>query len=78
MKNALEGGLYYISKGHCVVQNKDDGHCSKTLTQGDFFGESELIKSVDYTFFGEIIALGDVECWYLPQEHFNKIPYFEQ
>jgi len=77
LSNALKGGLYYISEGHCLVRNTGDWYCPKTLTRGDFFGESELIKCVDYTFFGEIVAKGDVQCWYLPIEHYSKIPYFE-
>ena len=69
--------MYYISEGHCLVRNAADGYCPKTLTKGDFFGESELIKGVDYTFFGEIVAKSDVQCWHLPIEHYGKIPYFE-
>ena len=76
--NPLQGGLYYITKGHCAVKNSDDGYCIKNLAHGDCFGESELIKSVDYTFFGDIIAEDDVECFFLPRNCFHKIPYYEQ
>jgi len=70
--------MFYISKGHCCIVNKDDGYQSRVLGSGDFFGESELIKCVDFTFFGDIIAQDDVECWCLPHEYYDKIPYFEQ
>jgi len=70
--------MYYISKGQCVVRNQSDGRIARTLGQGDIFGESELIKCVDFTFFGDVIAVNDVECWCLPIQHFGKIPYFEQ
>lgn len=72
-------GLYFITRGYCVVRNHDDGYCSKTLKQGDFFGESDLLKCIGYQFFGEIAAdSDDVECWYIPSDQFWKIPLFEQ
>ena len=74
-----EGGLYLIKQGYCAVRNHDDGFQAKRLNQGDFFGESDLLKCVGYSFFGEIVAdSDDVECWFIPQEKFAKIPLFEQ
>ena len=46
--NKKQNGLYFITKGYCVVRNHDDGYCSKTLKQGDFFGESDLLKCIGY------------------------------
>lgn len=73
------GGFYLIKQGHCLVQNHDDHYRAKVLKQGDFFGESDLLQCVGYSFFGEIVAeTDDVECWYIPEERFVRIPLYEQ
>ena len=75
----MQEGLYFITKGCCIVRNHDDSYCSKKLKQGDFFGESDLLKCIGYTFFGEIVAdSDDVECWFIAADEFWKIPLFEQ
>ena len=59
-------GFYFIIKGYANVVNPDDGFIAKRLKQGDYFGESDLLKSVGYSFFGDIIAdSDDFECWYI-------------
>lgn len=73
-----ENGLYFITNGRCVIKNHDDGYISKHLHQGDYFGEGDSLKVIDYTFYGEIIAdSDDVECWFIPVGEFWKIPLFE-
>lgn len=74
-----EGGFYLIKEGYCQVVNRDDQYRAKLLKKGDFFGESDLLQCVGYSFFGEIVAdSDDVECWFIPEEKFIKIPLFEQ
>ena len=52
---------------------------SKILKQGDFFGESDLLKNIGYTFYGDIVASSDdLECWFIPKKNFSKIPLYEQ
>ena len=72
------GGLFFIAKGSCSIRNKDDQFVSKTIRAGDFFGEGDLLKCVDYTFFGEIVAASSqVEVLYVSEEDFHKIPAYE-
>lgn len=62
----LQVGFYFITKGTAAVRNHDDGYVAKKLTQGDYFGESDPLKVVGYTFFGEIVAdSDDLECWFI-------------
>jgi hypothetical protein len=62
-----------------MIRNHDDGYVSKSLHQGDYFGESDCLKVLGYTFYGEIVAdSDDVECWFIPAGDFWKIPLFEQ
>lgn len=38
-----------------------------------------MLQCVGYSFFGEIIAdTDDVECWFIPEERFVRIPQYEQ
>ena len=72
-------GLFLIIDGSAVVRNTDDGFVNKKLKQGDFFGESDLLHTVGYTFFGDIIAESEVvEVLFIPSEKFSKIPLYEQ
>ena len=71
-------GLFYIVKGSCIVRNKEDRFEGKIIREGDFFGEGDLLKCVDYTFFGEIVAQSEqVEVLYIGEDDFHKIPIFE-
>ena len=46
---------------------------------GECFGESDLLKVVGFDYFGDIVAESDeVECLYISQQNFLKIPLFEQ
>lgn len=61
-----------------MIRNRDDGIVAKKLKQGDYFGESDLLKSIGYQFFGEIVAASDdLECWFIPFKEFSRIPLFE-
>lgn len=74
-----ENGFYFITQGSCQVRNHDDGYCAKKLKQGDYFGEGDLLRTVGYTTFGEIVAdSDDVECWFVACDDFWMIPLFEQ
>ena len=58
--------------------NPDDGYVAKRLKQGDYFGESDLLKAVGYSFFGNIIAdSDDLECWFIKMKDLSRIPAFE-
>ena len=62
-----------------MIRNQDDGFVSKRLKQGDYFGESDILKVVGYNFFGEIVAdSDDLECWFIPLKDMPRIPLFEQ
>jgi CRP-like cAMP-binding protein len=68
-----------INEGKCKVVNHDDGICCQKLKKGDFFGESEALKSIGFAFFGDIVAATDtVECLFIPQDEFMKIPTYEK
>lgn len=72
-------GFYLINDGTCRVVNHDDQYSFQILKKGDFFGEAELLKTVDFCFFGHIIAQSPtVECMFIPASEFKKIPQFEQ
>lgn len=60
------------------MRNHDDDFSIKQLNASEFFGESEIFKSVGFEFFGDIFADTDVEFMFIPQETFKKIPLFEQ
>ena len=52
---------------------------AKRLRHGDYFGEADLLHTVGYTFFGDIIAdSDDLECMHIPYEKFMKVPLYEQ
>ena len=60
------------------MRNTEDQFLGKVIREGDFFGEADLLKCVDYTFFGDIVAESDsVDVLYIGEEDFNKIPIFE-
>ena len=68
-----------ITNGYAWVRNTDDQYNAKKLRQGDFFGESDILKTVGYTFFGEIVAdSDDFEVNFISADQFWKIPLFEQ
>ena len=72
-------GFYLINDGTCRVVNHDDQYSFQILKKGDFFGEAEILKTVDFCFFGDIIAHSPtVECLFIPAAEFKKIPQFEQ
>lgn len=49
------------------------------MKKGEYFGDSDISKSVGYGFFGSIIAESDqVETLFISMEDFDKIPLFEQ
>ena len=48
------------------------------MKKGDFFGESEALKSIGFAFFGDIVAAETVECFFIPQDEFMKIPTYEK
>ena len=74
----LDVGFYFITKGYAAVRNHDDGFMAKKLMQGDYFGESDPLKVVGYTFFGEIVAdSDDLECWFIRKDQWRRIPLFE-
>ena len=59
--------MYLIISGHCIIKNHDDNFESKILIKGDYFGDSDILKCVGYSFFGDIYAHSDsVECWFIP------------
>ena len=72
-------GIYIIENGTCKVVNTDDQYVAQLLKKGDYFGESDITKSVGFGFFGSVIAESDeVECLFIPMDEFEKIPLFEQ
>lgn len=59
--------------------NRDDNYCFQILKKGDFFGESDILKCIDFSFFGNIVAeTPKVQCLFIPREEFLKIPKFER
>ena len=77
--DGFEDGFYLINQGKCRVVNHDDGYCFQELKKGDFFGESETLKSIGFAFFGDIVAdTDDVECLFIPQDEFMKTPTYEK
>ena len=52
----LDVGFYFITKGYAAVRNHDDGFMAKKLMQGDYFGESDPLKVVGYT-FGMVLCI---------------------
>ena len=51
--------------------NHDDQYNSKLLTNGDYFGETEMLKCIGYEWFGDIyVESTDFECLYISIEDF--------
>ena len=72
-------GFYLLTNGKCRVVNHDDDYCFQELTNGHFFGEAEMLKTVDFCFFGNIVAdSDDVECMFIPAKDFMKMPNYER
>jgi hypothetical protein len=61
----FEDGFYLVLEGHCIVRNHDDKYVSKRLSRSDFFGESDMLKTVGFDFFGDIIAESQVKCYFI-------------
>ena len=71
-------GMFLIETGTCHVIHKYDGFNSRELRRWDFFGESELLKVVGYSYFGDIVAVSDeVRILFISNANFKKIPVYE-
>lgn len=72
-------GVFIINKGSWEVINRKDNYTVAFLFKGDYFGESEVIKIPDYTYFGDIYACPhqDVDIIMLSYEAMKRIPFFE-
>lgn len=70
-------GVYIILKGVCHVTNRADKYEVCKLYKGDSFGECEMLRICDPTFYGDIYAESEVHIMYLTYENFQKIPLFE-
>lgn len=78
VQNKGLAGLYVIIKGRCKVVHNKDNYTATYLQGGECFGESDLLKIVGFDYFGDIIADSDeVQCLYISQQNFQKIPLFE-
>ena len=76
-KDKMSDGIYIIDSGKCRVVNPSDGREFKMLLKSDFFGESEFLKVVDYAQFGDIVAVSDVTCIFIPRECLHRIQFHE-
>ena len=73
-----KSGFYLITKGKCKVLNHDDKYYCKSLQGGDYFGESDILKSIGFEFFGDIyVESDDFECLFIAKDDFMKLPLFE-
>lgn len=78
VQNKRVAGFYVIIKGRCKVVHNQDRYLATYLQGGECFGESDLLKMVGFDFFGDIIADSEeVQCLYISQQNFLKIPRFE-
>ena len=73
------GGIFIITKGSCEIVNRKDNYKSGFLFSGDYFGESEVFKLPDLTYFGDIYATNqqDVEVIFLNYETVKRV-FFSQ
>ena len=70
-------GIFIIVKGIWKVINRKDNYVCWELFKGDWFGESEVLNILDWTYFGDIFAKSDVDVMYISYKNFNRIPYYE-
>lgn len=71
-------GIYIIKDGKCQIRNLQDKHALTTLITGDFFGESEFLEVIGFTYFGDIITVSDVDFWFIPASKMQRIPEYDQ
>jgi hypothetical protein len=71
-------GVQVILNGIGKVINRADNYEVWKLYKGDSFGECEILKTPDWSYFGDIYAETNVEWLFLSYAQFQKIPYYEQ
>ena len=78
MMTQEKSGFHLITKGKCKIVNHDDKYHCKSLTNGDYFGETEILKCIGYEFFGDVyVESPEFECLYISTDDFLKLPLFE-
>eukprot|EP00826_Nyctotherus_ovalis_P022974 TRINITY_DN17704_c0_g1_i2.p1 TRINITY_DN17704_c0_g1~~TRINITY_DN17704_c0_g1_i2.p1 ORF type:complete len:247 (+),score=46.14 TRINITY_DN17704_c0_g1_i2:936-1676(+) len=70
-------GFYIIVKGKCEVRNPK-GYVATAIKARDYFGESDYLGMMDYTFFGNVVAVEDCTLLYLSRESLAQIPEYDQ
>ena len=70
-------GLFIISKGSWEIINRKDNYNVGYLLKGNYFGESEILKIIDATYFGDIYASQnqDLEILFLSYEAMKRIRF---
>lgn len=70
-------GLFIISKGSWEIRNRKDNYSVGYLFKGNYFGESEILKIIDASYFGDIYASNnqDLEILFLPYEAMKRIRF---
>lgn len=70
-------GLFIISKGSWEIRNRKDNYSVGHLVKGNYFGESEILKIIDATYFGDIYASQhqDLEVLFLSYEAMKRIRF---
>lgn len=72
-------GFFLITQGKCLVVNQEDGYCFQQLMNGHFFGEADVLKTIDFSFFGDIVADSEeVRCLYMTSKEFMTLPAYER
>lgn len=59
--------------------HQTDSYSFQTLMNGHFFGEAEMLKCIDFTYFGDIVVDSpEVTVLYISTEDFLTIPLYER
>lgn len=51
-----EQGIYILNEGTCKIVHILDGLEAKELKRGDIFGECDLLKTIGYNYYGDIVV----------------------